>query len=268
MVRSGARCLAIVLIVTGLRLTSDAQEAKPAFAVASVRRSLPGGPGGATITGRGDTLRVTRTPLHRMVLTAYGIREDLLVGGPAWIHRDLFDISAKAETEVTGEVSHLMFQSLLEDRFGLVLRQERRQRDIYALKLARTDGRLGPDLRKVPDDCRRPTIGEYVDRMPKASSGARPSFLGACSAISMVVQSLERMLQTTVLDETGLTGKWDYVVAHGGLSTTTSVGPNGDAEDRPSVFVAVKEQLGLTLERRKGTVDVLVIASVHPPTEN
>ncbi len=76
---------------------------------------------------------------------------------------------------------------------------------------------------------------------------------------------LSRILQTRVIDQTGLTGKWDYVVGYGGLL------PASDPlrrDARPDIFTAMTDQLGLKLERQRGAVSFWVIDSVDKPTEN
>jgi uncharacterized protein (TIGR03435 family) len=78
---------------------------------------------------------------------------------------------------------------------------------------------------------------------------------------------LERSLETTVLNETGLTGRWDYAVAHSGLTPSGTTG-HDVIDERPTLFVALEEQLGLRLERRRGLVDVVIVESIHHPSEN
>ena len=73
-----------------------------------------------------------------------------------------------------------------------------------------------------------------------------------------------------VINETGLTGRWDYVISHAGLQSGIRPARDGTMREYPSVFKAVEEQLGLKLERRreKASFDVLVIRSVELPTDN
>jgi uncharacterized protein (TIGR03435 family) len=162
-----------------------------------------------------------------------------------------------------------MVQSLLEGRFQLVIKREQQIRDIYVLTVARDDGRLGPDLRKAAANCQseRPTdVAVLVARMPKPSNLMQPSMGGGCEPLASMARALERGLRTTVIDETGLTGSWDYALAYQPLALGASLA--GTSDVRPSLFVALEEQLGLKLERRRGPVDVVVIDSVQRPTEN
>ena len=267
-----------VCLVWSLAPALTAQQPRPVFEVASVRQNRSGapGPGGGPMQVvnvlAGNTFRASNALLESIIRTAYGVRgalrEDQLIGGPKWVYTDRFDIVATTPADAQRDEILLMLQALLDERFGLVVSREKHERDSYALRLANSNGRLGPDLRKAPDDCRsnRPNDAFAIAaRMLRPSSGARPSFGGACEPIETLATGLQRALRTTVIDETGLNGLWDFVVAHSGLQPTTGA-PGVD--QKPSLFVAVQEQLGLKLERRQGPVDVLVIQSVHQPSEN
>jgi uncharacterized protein (TIGR03435 family) len=258
---------AIIYLICAFGSAPDvlkAQQSKPAFDVASIRKNLDGGP---TLAGiRGDAYRATSISVQYLISFAYHdeIRDDQIVGGPGWLQTDRFDISAKP-AGVTLNETRLMIRGLLADRFGLVMVKEQRAGDIYLLKVARGDGRLGPDLRRVNDDC----VNESKDpkMLLRPSSGARPSFFTRCTTLDNVAGYLSQELRTTVVNETGITGRWDVVVAHSGMQPR--LGPDGlPLDDRPMLLTAVQEQLGLKLERQRGMVDVWVIKSVHPPTEN
>jgi uncharacterized protein (TIGR03435 family) len=163
-----------------------------------------------------------------------------------------------------------MVQVLLEDRFKLLLSKAPRQADIYTLGVARSDGRLGPDLRSQPDavcDARRASAsaaGTVLLLPPVPAGGARPNMGGVCTTIAALVANLQSSLRTTVIDRTGLTGLWDYTLTYSGEPRSTPDSANG----APSLFAAVQEQLGLKLERQRGLVDAFVIKSVEPPTDN
>ena len=94
--------------------------------------------------------------------------------------------------------------------------------------------------------------------------------MSACTTIDSVAGAVERTLNAAVINETGLTGRWDFVISHGGLEARMMRARDGTLQERPSIFVAVQEQLGLKLERRreKASFDVLVIKSVELPTDN
>ena len=101
-----------------------------------------------------------------MIRNAYQLQEYQIVGGPNWINDDRFDVNAKAAGDTPPLQILAMSQTLLADRFKLVVHRETRQLPIYALVIARSDRRLGPRLqpaavtaprcwRRVDAACRR-----------------------------------------------------------------------------------------------------------------
>jgi uncharacterized protein (TIGR03435 family) len=253
--------LALCLIALAVRVHA-AQEPNAGFEVVSIRRNLTGEISSSSRAG--DTYRATAESLVALIPTVYQIRRDQLTGGPAWLATERFDITARAKGELTLDRWRSMVRALLEDRFGLVLSREQREGDVYALRRARQDGRLGPDLHSAAVDCVVPPDLLDIPRLaPPSSTGGRPSLVSVCATIDGLVGSLSRTLQAPVINQTDLGGKWDYVVVHGGTQPA-ALAP----DDRPSLFTALQEQLGLKLEPQRGPVDVWVIKSIHRPTDN
>jgi uncharacterized protein (TIGR03435 family) len=267
-------------LVMGFLLTTPmAQESRPAFDVASVKRNVLGAPGpggGPTALGqfRPDGLSYTNETLTMLIRAAYQIRDEWIIGGPEWARTHRFDVIARASRKVSSGELRLMMRGLLEERFGLVVVSEKRERPAYALRLNRADSRLGPDLRRASEDCeaRRKATDPvaWIKQLPLPSSGAGPSTMDACVTIEVVAAAFERTLNATIVDETGLIGRWDFVISHAGLSSGMMRGRNVELEERPSIFDAAREQLGLRLDRRKepGFHEVLVIRSAETPTDN
>jgi uncharacterized protein (TIGR03435 family) len=215
--------------------------------------------------------------LRQLIGTAYGVEvftpapSGRLLGGPSWVGTDRFDISARAATEISRQQANAMLRALLEDRFKLVVVTEQRQRDAYVLRLARADGRLGPDLRKAADGCdiirRKDPLAVQLVRPAGVAQGSAGD---ACRTIDSVAAQIEFTLNAAVINETGLTGQWDFLISHAGPESGVKPGRDGIPREYPSIFQAVEEQLGLRLERRreKAPYDVLVIKSVELPSEN
>ena len=243
--------------------------AQSAFEVASVKRNATGNTGWS-ITYSADSLHATNATLAALIQSAYGILlEDRLVGGPGWVRTLRFDVNAKAAEALPRDKLRLMTQRLLADRFGLALTREPRRQEVYELRLAHADGRIGPDVRRAADDClenaSRPTASQPPRTMPKSSTGAAPTFSGWCASMADVATGLSRSLRFAVVDKTGLSGRWDFVLAFSALAADSSP----EQTKLPTVFVALQEQLGLRLERNaRGSVEYVVIASAHAPTEN
>lgn len=170
----------------------------------------------------------------------------------------------------------MMIRTMLADRFQLVVHNEKREMPVYAIVLARADGRFGPQLKRSELDCN--AVAEAIKRgaaTPPQRSPDRP-FCGTQTGPGMVMTSGVQMTDFArnlspstgriVLDRTGLTGPFDIDLKF----TPDPLGPGvGDpATDVPSLFVAIQEQLGLKLEAMRAPVDVLVIDSAERPSEN
>jgi len=193
-----------------------------------------------------------------------------LLGGPGWAQTQRFDVTARAATEVSRAQVNAKLRTLLEDRFKLVMITEQRQRDAYALRLARTDGRLGPDLRKAPDDCNGTPLNDRTAELSKLPDAALRTAGATCATPDSLTFQIEINLNAAVVNETGLTGRWNYVISSNGLESGMRRTADGTMREDPSIFNAVEEQLGLKLERRRepAPFDVLVIKSVELPSDN
>ena len=270
------RVMMTVAVVCALTVASGAQQTSSttAFEAASVKPSTTGNPGWS-ISYTADALRATNATVSSLIQSAYGIREDRLVGGPNWVRTTRFDVNGKAAQALPREQLRLMAQRLLEERFGVVLTREQREQEVYALRLAGGDGRMGPDVRRAADDClgegsgRGVPLNQSARPTLKSSTGAAPTISGTCTTMTNVARGLSRTLGVEIIDQTGVQGRWDFVLAFSALAPTVSPAVDPGQADRPSVFVAVEEQLGLKLERNaRGSVEYVIIAAAHAPTEN
>jgi uncharacterized protein (TIGR03435 family) len=266
---------ALVLFTAATVLSGQAPA--PVFEVVSVKRNALGAPlnGGPTALGlfRPNGLSYTNVTLPVLIRAAYGVREEWILGGPEWVRTARFDVIARTVAEPPRDEVRRMLQAVLEDRFRLVMTRQRRERDAYVLRLNRADGRLGPALRRSPDDCEAREKANPLNFMRemlkmRAPDGGPPSMLEACETMASIVFSFERALDATVIDETGLAGNWDWAIGYASLGTAAVSSSPAPTGDRPSIFVAAQEQLGLKLERRRepGLYEVLVIDSVEMPT--
>src|SRR5262249_54841840 len=154
----------------------------------------------------------------------------------------------------------LMLQSLLTERFTLIVRQERREQPMYALVVARPDRRLGSALRESAIDCRTETarspqnVGKGPAEHPDQSSCGIRMGLGSLVAggatMWQIARTLSNLMDRTVEDRTGLTGsfdatlKWTPDQSTPGLAEKAKYVPTID-RDGPSIFTALQEQLGL-----------------------
>jgi uncharacterized protein (TIGR03435 family) len=154
----------------------------------------------------------------------------------------------------------LLLQEVLRDRFALKVRRESRQLDIYAMVPARRDGKLGPGLRKNSDCTDEARKKRLRVRPGEPGCGTIQVSDGHLSAKGFPLRILGSYLNSgrPVIERTGLTGDFD-------IRLEWAPGP---ADDGPSLFTAVQDQLGLKLESTKAPFDVIVIEHAERPKEN
>jgi uncharacterized protein (TIGR03435 family) len=259
------------------------------FEVASVKVNKSGGLGMPSGT-KGRIYRATNIPLRYLIAAAYQVPAARVLGGPAWLGAasvdmrfvggDRFDISANLpEGSSVGEVP-AMLRALLADRFKLTVHTTTRDAPIYALVVARTDGRLGQQLRKAPVDCEATgTVLTSADAARVASPELNPDeqarcqlevggrILGRGQRLSALARILSLFADRPVIDQTGLAGGFDFDLQFPELATApNAVAPS--TEPATGVLTALREQLGLKLQTARGNLNFIVIDNVAHPTEN
>ena len=268
---------ALVLVVPVVALTSFAAAQAPSttFDVSSIRRNTSGliaGPGARSVGVRpGGRFVLEDGAIMVLIRSAYPDATEV-IGAPAWVSSEHYDVQAKAEGNPTPEQMLPLLRALLAQRFKLVARTETRVQPTYALVVARPDGRLGPGLRPYPGDCAASAAatrsGTAPPALPPPSNGGLPCGyrMGGSSGMTSVVSGgvtmnmLADMLGSpagrVVIDKTGLSGLYEFTLEY-------AFRPD---PDRPSVFTALQEQLGLKLEPAQAPLPVLVIDSIERPT--
>lgn len=261
----------------------------PTFEVASVKPNKSGQPFVSLGIQPGGRFTATNVPLRLLIRNAYQIQDFQLVGAPDWVSTDRFDIIAKAEGDVPPSAPggppgpiQFMLRALLAERFNLKMHPERRELPIYAMVLARSDGKLGPQLRPTAVDCaavqaaRRggppPTPQQPGERLPCGIRIGPGQLTVGSMPMSQLATLLSPSVQRVVVDRTGLSGNFDFDLTWtpdqipqgpppAGAPQLPPIDPNG-----PSILTAVQEQLGLKLDSTRGPVDVLVVDNVEKPT--
>jgi uncharacterized protein (TIGR03435 family) len=255
---------ASVLAQNGSPQKSDSP--RPTFEAASVKQNSTGrGPAAVQPGGR---FVVTGTPLDQLILLAFDLTPVQLVGAPNWASTDRFDITATAGHDARGDEIHLMLQSLLEDRFHLVLRKEQREMPIHEIVLARADGQVGKSLIHVPSEDECQTAVAKLPTRPAAGRG-QAHVLG-CGPVSQLARAAFQVVQTAIVDKTGLTGTWYWsMYFDASMLPGTPDSQRVDADPNlPAFSTALEEQLGLKLRSTRGPVDVLVIDHIEHPSED
>lgn len=224
----------------------------PVFKSVSVEQDRSGKPGG-TILYQKDGITATNFPLLELVSEAYRVQE-AQIQGPDWLKSERYDVEAKVDggsaAELNIALGRLMLRPLLADHFQLALHRETRVVPVYALVVADT----GPQLRESPPGSSSP------GRMRTLSIQGKGRLAGSDVPLSGLVDYFARQLDRPLLDETGLTGQYDFTLQWTPDSPSGSPGP--------SLSAALDQQLGLRLEQRVSRVEFLVIDNVNEPSEN
>jgi uncharacterized protein (TIGR03435 family) len=244
-----------LLCLVGFTAAAALPQNPSAFDVASVRHSLPpGAPGRATRVGGpvfdGGRVSWWNVPLRFCVMQAYGlITSWRIAGGPAWFESDNFDISATLPPAAPREQIPAMLQALLADRFHLAAHTEPRPRNIYILTVANTGLRAKESAGDNTAMTNRMGTGHMV--LHKTSMQRLADLLSG-----ETLKTGER----PVVDMTGLKGVYEMT-----LDWSPEAAPS---LEKPSLFTAVTEQLGLKLEARRAPVEILVIDRAEKPSGN
>ena len=228
----------------------------------------PGNGGGQT----SDHVHII-APLGVLIAQAYGLPpgsdgrgDGRIVGGPDWMTQDdeQYDIQAKIDdqeyaaiqkmtAEQQRERVNLMKQSLLADRFKLQVHFETRELPAYALVVAKG----GPKLTAAKED--------ESTKLSSTRQGQTTEMSATGTTLAQFAESPLLSAGTgsrTVLDQTGLKGKYDFTLKWGANAGAAGQEPS----DEPALFTAIQEQLGLQLVPTKGPVEVIVIDHIEKPT--
>src|SRR5688572_3969291 len=239
-----------ISVIIACSISMRAQSpAAPAFEVASVKPNKSGASNSST-SGTATSFTAVNATVRHLISFAYRLK-DFQVAAPSWTEGERFDITARSPEGATGD-NRQRLQTLLADRFKLRIHRETREQPVYALVLARTDGRLGPQLKPSAIDC----TAAAVAKDSGASCGMNTSSGGAAGRITAIGQPMQAFadalgnygLSRMVIDRTGLKGGFDIELTW--KTDTTTVAAAGP--DAPSLFTALQEQLGLKLDAQRG----------------
>ena len=263
----------MVAVLGVLATISIAAQVPPKWEVGAIRRNTSGS-GSSTLNTRGEKLVAVNATVEMLIRSAYPYESYRIFGAPAWWSAERYDISAVATAATTPEQVRMMTQQLLAERFKLVTRVEKRELPTYRLVVARSDGRLGPSLTRVSDDCEAlrasgklaslpapRTVEELATPRPCTASQGPGMLAAGIRTLDFLTRALAGELRAPVIDRTGLSGNFNIALRWNPDPTSTGV----DAPF-PTLLTALQEQLGLRLESGRDTIDVLVIDGLERPT--
>jgi uncharacterized protein (TIGR03435 family) len=281
-------------------------ETQLAFEVASIKPNKSDAPAqsnfplnaGSMYTANGGLFSATNFPLVTYIFFAYNIVGNqahfLVPQMPGWVMSERFDIQARAAGNPTKDQMRQMMRALLADRFKFAVHTEMREAPVLAFVLAKP-GKTGPQLQPHPANAPCETSVEpatTANPVPNSLSQQVSGFPASCNSIlgippsvpgrsrlggrSVTIGFMADMLSQRVdlgrpiIDATGLTGTFDFLLEFTPESRDlTPTGSNASADpDGPSFRQAVQDQLGLKLQARKISMEVLVLDHVEHPSEN
>lgn|SRR6185312_6838264 len=241
-----------------------------AFDVVSVRESGEGNMSFIHNLPHTSSYTAERLTVQGLILGAYGIRQFFLLKGdlPSWATTNRYSITAKADPSVDEVLAKLsqddayveknyMLQSMLADRFKLKIHTEAREADVYELVRTKQAEKL-----MTPVEVSDPKTEITCYPSYRSSKGVEIEAKGC--VLSKLVNSLQSDLQATVIDHTGMTGKYAFDLKW----CPDALALRNDEEHYPSLMDALREQLGLELKRTKGPVTFWVVDHVEAPSAN
>jgi uncharacterized protein (TIGR03435 family) len=216
----------------------------------------------------GGQLRAGRYELHNatmvdLIRTAYNIEAEKVAGGPNWLELDRYTVIAKAPAGTSADTVKAMLKSLLTDRFKLAVHEDQRPLTAFAMTVAGGKHKMKEASGSAPAGC------QPAPQQP-AEPGTIPKQTGVCKGMTMAAfaqllpRAVGQYLPNPVVDMTGLQGTWDFEFSFTPRPLLAQAGSDGI-----SLFDALEQQLGLTLELKDMPSSALVVDNVErKPTAN
>ena len=277
-----------------------------------IMTGMSGGPG----TADPSQVKFTNTPLSLLLMQAYNVKRFQLTA-PDWINGERFDIIAKVPPGATKDDLRVMLQNLLAERFQMKVHLEKKEMQAYALVAAKGGVKLKPSADAPPGDL--PAVPNGPPGPPKTDrngfpvlppnmnggtlmmfNGSQMRMTASKRTMANICDFLSGQLSKPVVDQTGLTGVYDFNLEFApdgpltgpggaamppppppppGAAAGTMVGvpvggspggpPPGAGDPAPTLMGALQDQLGLKLEPKKLPVDIVVMDHAEKtPTEN
>ena len=242
--------------------TPMAANANLAFEVATIKPSNPEVRGQSLLVNRSGLFTTTNSTLNDLISFAWDLHVRQIVNGPSWLESERFDVTAKPEQPGIPNATQLrtMVQKLIGERFGLAFHKETRNLSAYVITVVKS----GHKLAKNDSGGILPGFGGRGPGAIGVRNSTMTEFAGFLQG---------RLLDRPVVDQTGLSGKFDFQFEWrpeqlGGQPGATPPPLPPEVEARSDMFTAFQEQLGLKLESTRTAVEVYVIDKVQKPSDN
>ena len=284
--RVGGACLLLLLWVVTARVDTQtvqtSSDAAPVLGAVSVRPTTAPGP--IRIRANPARVDINSASLIDLISTAYGeptpIPPYRITGATPWMQDERFDVQAtipEGAAPLNPRLTLLALRRVLADRFKVRTRVESVEGAVYLLVRVPNPQQTANRLVPTKASC------DAVDR-PAASApslpcdairikgGQRFVMDGTGVALAQLAGQLSAIpaISRTVIDRSGLTGRYDFTLEWVPRSTpgADTAAQDTPRESGPSVTAALEEQLGLRLESSRAPVEVLVIESAERPAPN
>ena len=212
----------------------------------------------------GQRYEAWNCPIKMMLQAAYRVKPEQIVGGPAWLSSDPYDMEAAAEKPSSADELHIMLVNMLVDRLRLKFHREKRNMPMYGLTVDKAGAKLTPHQAANGGEL-------WIDQTSEKPLHIK--LKATAAPMEYFAYRLSLLMDLPVVDLTGLPGDFDFTLAY-----THDLPPgfppgaklNGEEPDTsgPTLYAALKEQLGLDLKAQKGPVEVIVIESAERPSAN
>ena len=248
------------------QLAAAADRKLPAFDVMVVKPNSSGER--PSIDFDGGSFSATDISVKMLVLFAYDLKDDQLFGIPKWANEQRFDMKAKVLDADPAVLQHLtndekreIEQTILTDRFGLVFHRETKVLPVYELVVDKNGPKFQPSKIEAGQ---KGANGLSAGSLHTNNHDGNADMASTAVPIASLVNVLSRQTERIVVDQTGLTGRYDL-----NLTWSRDDGSTPASEQNsPSILTAIQEQLGLRLRPAKLPVGTFVVDHVALPTGN
>ena len=256
------RILALMVVLLAPAALGFAQEpatARLAFEVATVKRNEYSAPFDQRLGAQNGRFRGLNITLKDLISWAYGLKDYQVSGGPSWIQSERYDVHATTGGIATQSDVRQMLQGLLADRFKLKLHDSTKEMSGFVLSVTPS----GPKL-KPPTPTARPYQFSTRGDVPGTNV-----LRGTNVPIGRLVSFVSDRVGSPIDDKTNLTGVYDYILTWSPSfdeldALNVAIAGAGDPAG-PSLVTALREQLGLQLERVKTSIQILVVDESQRP---
>ncbi len=222
-------------------------------------------------------------PVASLIQAAYNVTHFQIEGSPDWVFSDRYLIEARTPADATADQKRAMLQSLLANQFQLTLRRETRTLPVYELAVADDGLKISPvkpgdcipmkevrwdliDLEAplfVCDGWRRRPLSQWPETRPRPQWPRVHRIEAGWASMASLIEFISPDVDRPVVDRTGFTERFNFVLDFAASADMDRIATSG-----PTIFAALREQLGLQLVPVDLPLDVFVIERVERPAEN